>query len=166
MDAPRVHALASQGRIVIAMTINHRETFRIHPEDFDARLQWQGRAFACTIENVSAGGAKVTTDATPPTDAPVSLIVRARSQPAGAAAVETTFPMIVLETGAGWLRLRSSVEDSLSHLVFEAQRIARARETGADESSPMASDEQRRSELRTEQRPRFSRGSTRPGFED
>jgi hypothetical protein len=143
------------------MTANQRETFRIEPEDFDATLRWQGREARCVVENLSAGGARVTSTLPVPQAAECELVLRP-ADAIGAGTPQEAHAMKVLEAGPGWLRLRTVRPDALSNLVFEAQRLARARQTGAGEASPMASDGGRRRALRTEQRQRFSKGSLRP----
>lgn len=158
------------------MTENQRETFRIGPDsDLQAELFHEGRVSPCRIENLSAGGAKVTSELRMPAGAQCTLGVRLGSSMRTSTAVEyVSFLMEVLddvlpEQGPVTYRLRSTTGpgsaeyEAAARLVFAAQRHARSRETGADEASPMASDEQRRANLRVEQQARFSKKSLRPG---
>ncbi|MCW2920247.1 MAG: hypothetical protein JWL76_121 [Thermoleophilia bacterium] len=158
------------------MTENQRETFRIGPDsDLQAELFHEGRVAPCRIENLSAGGAKVTSDLRMPPRAQCTLGVRLGSSIRTSTSVEyVSFLMEVLddvlpEQGPVTYRLRSmtgpgSTEyEAAAKLVFMAQRQALARETGADQASPMVSDEERRAKLRVEQQARFSKKSLRPG---
>lgn len=158
------------------MSENQRETFRIGPDsDLEAELFHEGRIAPCQIENLSAGGAKVTSDLRMPAGAQCTLGVRlGTSMRASSAIPYVSFLMEVLdddlpEQGPFTYRLRSTTGpgsaeyEAAAKLVFEAQRQARARETGTDRSSPMVSDEERRAKLRVEQQARFSKKSLRPG---
>lgn len=158
------------------MTENQRESFRIGPDsDLKAELFHEGRITPCQLENLSAGGAKVTSEIRMPEGAQCTLGVRLGSSMRASTAIPyVSFLMEVLdhdEPGAGPVtyRLRSTTGpgsdeyEAAARLVFEAQRRTRSRVTGTDEASPMASDEERRSKLRVPKRPRFTKRSLRPG---
>ncbi len=158
------------------MTENQRESFRIGPDsDMQAELFHEGRIAPCRIDNLSAGGAKVTSELRMPPGAQCTLGVRLGTAMRTSTTVPyVSFLMEVLddvlpETGPITYRLRSTTApgsaeyEAAAKLVFAAQRQARARETGTDESSPMVSDEERRAKLRVEQQARFSKKSLRPG---
>jgi hypothetical protein len=158
------------------MSENQRETFRIGPDsDLQAELFHEGRVAPCRIENLSAGGAKVTSDLRMPAGAQCTLRVHlGTSTRESTSASHAEFLMEVLddvppEQGPVTYRLRSTTGpgsaeyEAAAKLVFAAQRQALARGTGADEASPMVSDEERRARLRTEQQARFSKKSLRPG---
>ncbi|MCW2925677.1 MAG: hypothetical protein JWM98_3081 [Thermoleophilia bacterium] len=160
------------------MNENLRESFRIGPEaELEAELVHGGRTVRCTVRNLSAGGAKVSTDLEVEPGAACTLRVRIpASQPGANPAPWVEFETEVLEVdGAGparAVRLRnvtatgSPQYEGAAKLVFEAQRRARARESGSSVASPMASDEERRRALRPADRPRYSRGSLRPDQRD
>ena len=150
------------------MSENQRETFRIGPDsDLQAELFHEGRVAPCQLVNLSAGGAKVTSDLRMPPGAQCTLGVRLGSEVRGASALPyVSFLMELLdedvpEQGPYTYRLRSTTGpgspeyEAAAKLVFAAQRQSRARETGTDRASPMASDENRRSKLRIEQQARF-----------
>ncbi len=158
------------------MTENQRESFRVGPDsDMQAELFHEGRVAPCQLENLSAGGAKVTSDLRMPSGAQCTLGVRLGSSMRSSTAVSyVSFLMEVLDLvvpaqGPVTYRLRSTTGpgsaeyEAAAKLVFAAQRQTRARETGADEASPMVSDEERRAKLRVEQEARFSKKSLRPG---
>lgn len=158
------------------MTENQRESFRIGPDsDMQAELFHEGRIAPCTLENLSAGGAKVTSELRMPPGAQCTLGVRLGASMRTTGSVQyVSFLMEVLddalpEQGPVTYRLRSTTGpgsaeyEAAAKLVIAAQRQARARETGSDEASPMVSDEERRAKLRTEQQARFSKKSLRPG---
>lgn len=158
------------------MTENQRESFRIGPDsDLKAELFHEGRITPCQLENLSAGGAKVTTELRMPPGAQCTLGVRLASAMRASTAIQyVSFLMEVLdhdqpESGPMTYRLRSTTGpgseeyEAAAKLVFEAQRQLRSHETGTDEASPMVSDEDRRAKLRVPKKPRFSKGSLRPG---
>lgn len=160
------------------MTENQRETFRIEPDsDLEAELFHEGRVTPCELENLSAGGAKVTSSLQMAAGAQCTLGVRlGQSLRSSTPIPYVSFLMEVLDLettvdGPTTYRLRSTTaegspeREAAAKLVFEAQRRARSRATGADESSPMVSDEERRTKLRVEQQPRFSKRSLRPDAE-
>lgn len=158
------------------MTENQRESFRIGPDsDLRAELFHEGRISPCRLENLSAGGAKVTSELRMPAGAQCTLGVRLGSSMRVSTTISyVSFLMEVLDldappTGPVTYRLRSTTApgsdeyEAAAKLVFEAQRQTRSRTTGTDEASPMASDEDRRSKLRVPKKQRFSKGSLRPG---
>ncbi len=158
------------------MTENQRESFRIGPDsDLKAELFHEGRITPCQLENLSAGGAKVTSEVRMPAGAQCTLGVRLGSSMRASTAIPyVSFLMEVLDrddpaSGPVTYRLRSTTApgsdeyEAAAKLVFEAQRQSRSRATGTDEASPMASDEERRSKLRVPKRPRFTKRSLRPG---
>ena len=156
---------------------NLRETFRIEADsDLEAELFHEGRMKPCAIENLSAGGAKVTSAVSIPEGARCTLGVRLGHglRPATAPEPYVRFEMEVLESTPRSdhsfdYRLRSTMEpgspayEAAQKLVFAAQRAALAKRTGASQASPMVTDEERHKRIRAEKKPRFSRGSTRPG---
>jgi hypothetical protein len=148
------------------MTENQRESFRIGPDsDLTAELLQAGRSMRCELENLSAGGAKITTSRSLEAGGECTLVLRL-----GATMVR--LPMQVLDSTATSARLRATSEpgspeyEAAMHLVREAQRRQRAKAAGTDEASPMVSDEERRAKLRRPSSPRFSKGSLRPGASD
>lgn len=161
------------------MDENQRESFRVEPaSDLEAELFHEGRVVPCVLDNLSAGGAKVTSAIAMPTGAHCTLGVRtAVTSPGRGPATYVSFLMEVLEATPAAdertdYRLRSmtapgSAEyEAAARLVFEAQRSALAASSGAEPSSPMASDPARRRKLRVLRRPRFSKRSLRPGRPD
>jgi hypothetical protein len=158
------------------VTENQRESFRIGPDsDLQAELFHEGRVSPCRLVNLSAGGAKVTSDLRMPPGAQCTLGVRLGASMRPSTSIPyVSFLMEVLdddlpERGPFTYRLRSTTApgsaqyEAAAKLVFAAQRQERSRETGTDESSPMASDEERREQLRVSKPARFSKKSLRPG---
>lgn len=160
------------------MADNQRETFRIEADsDLEAQLSHAGRTASCTIENLSAGGARLSCDLDVPAGARCTL--RARLGPGlrdpRTATEFVDLPVEVLEatprTGSESIEYRlratsapgSPEYESMQKLIFAAQRAAAAKRTGASMASPMVTDEQRHERIRSEKKSRFSRGSLRPG---
>lgn len=159
------------------MAENQRESFRIDADpELEAELFHEGRVAPCRLLNLSAGGAMIECDLDLPTGSQCTLGVRLRGSLAGAGVPYVSFLMEALEPTdsqeRSTHRLRSTTgpgsqqyEDA-SRLVFEAQRLRRAAESGTAGASPMASDPDRRRQLRPQPRPRFSKGSLRPDGSD
>lgn len=159
------------------MADNQRESFRIDADpELQAELFHEGRVAPCRLLNLSAGGALVECALDLPPGTQCTLGVRLRGKLAGAGLPYVSFLMEALEATEGQApsthRLRSMTgpgsqqyEDA-SKLVFEAQRLRRAAESGSAQASPMASDPDRRRQLRPQARPRFSKGSLRPDQPD
>jgi len=161
------------------MTENQRESFRIEADsDLQAELFHEGRVEPCRLRNLSAGGAKVTSNLQmlPGTHCTLGVRLGTKLRVSGTIPY-VSFLMDVLEThpsegGTTEYRLRSmtapgSTEyEAAAKLVFAAQQRALARSSGSDESSPMVSDPKRRSKLRSIRRPRFTKRSMRPGSGD
>ena len=160
------------------MADNQRESFRIEADsDLEAQLSHSGRTAPCRIENLSAGGAKLSCDLDLPAGTRCTL--RARLGPGLRDPRTTTafveLPVEVLEAhptpGSESIayRLRSTAEpdsppyEAMQKLIFAAQRAAAAKRTGASMASPMVTDEQRHERIRAEKKSRFSKGSLRPG---
>jgi len=157
------------------MTENQRESFRADPgPEVEAQLVWRLRSAPCTVLDLSAGGAKVTSTLAMPKGTDCTL----RLQIGEALRSATKFddvqlPMTVLdsssEDGLVTYRLKNQVGpgafqyEAATKLVLEAQRRARAAAAGIEDASPMATDEERRASLRTQRTPRFGKGSLRPG---
>jgi hypothetical protein len=167
------------GRIRASMTENQRESFRIDADpQLQAELFHEGRVTPCDLRNLSAGGARLRCSMPMATGSHCTLGVRiAPRHGADAGGTYVSFLMEVLESTAHdddlyEYRLRNATGpgsqdyEAATKLVFEAQRRRLSAESGADESSPMASDDQRRRRLRIPRRPRFSRRSLRPGNDD
>lgn len=161
------------------MDENLRSTFRVPAvPGLDAHLRHDGRSHPCSIENLSAGGARLESPLVLPPGAGCMLAVRVLDPSTPAVAVPfLEIPMEVLErldedSNHHVYRLHSLAPEgskdyeAAMHLVFDAQRRARALQTGADQASPMVSDETRRDQLRTSTTQRFSSGSLRPGTDD
>lgn len=156
------------------MAENQRESFRIEGDPMlRAELFHEGRVAPCSIENLSAGGASLTSTIQMQPGSQCTLGVRLDDSIQTVAATYVSFLMEVLEaspapTGTSY-RLRNTTGpgtpefEAATKLVFEAQRLRRAGETGTGAGSPMATDEDRRRDLRSDPRPRFSKGSLRPG---
>ncbi len=170
-----VRRWSQAGRIPSAMTENQRESFRIGSDaGLEAELLHQGRAAPCTLDNLSAGGAKLTSELQVPQGAECMLRLRLGSELRPASDTSyASLPMEVLErddTVAGTVtyRLRSTSQpgsaeyEAATKLVLAAQRLQRAQQLGTDEASPMASDDERRAKLRVPKQQRFSKGSLRP----
>ena len=151
-----------------------RGSFRVEAR-IEGELFHEGRVVPCEVENLSAGGAAVTTglELEPGTQCTLGLRMD-REQRAATGLDYLSFHMEVLEGTAqrgGDIHYRmrnltsegSDAYERAQKLVFDAQRRARAAETGSDEASPLASDRDRRTGLKRIRRPRFSRGSMRPG---
>jgi hypothetical protein len=160
------------------MADNQRESFRIEADsDLEAELSLGGRTAPCTVENLSAGGAKLSSRLEVPAGTQCTLRARLgpglRTDRTPSRFVE--LPVEVLEatprTGSESIdyRLRSTAEpgspayEAMQKLIFAAQRAAAAKRTGASMASPMVTDEQRHERIRAEKKSRFSRGSLRPG---
>ncbi len=161
------------------MTDDQREAFRIDADDeIRAELFYEGRVAPCALENLSAGGAKLTSALAMDPATQCTLGVRLGRINQGSGARYVSFLMEVLDAepapdgSTTSYRLRSLTApgtpeyEEAARLVFEAQRRRLGAASGAGEASPMASDEERRRKLRTEQRPRFSKRSLRPGSGD
>jgi hypothetical protein len=161
------------------MADNQRESFRIEADsDLEAQLSHAGRSEPCMVENLSAGGAKLTCRIDLPAGTQCTL--RARLGPGlrgpNSATTFVELPVEVLEStpkAAGSesiaYRLRTTAEagspqyEAMQKLIFAAQRAAAAKRTGASMASPMVTDEQRHERIRSEKKSRFSKGSLRPG---
>ena len=168
--------------------VNHsdgREYFRVEGADvLVAELELGGRTHPCTVDNMSAGGACVRVFASGAPGDRVRLRVRTSrdDELAGAAAPPyVAFAGEILDVSTepmagsphagdaqSIVRLRfvpesgSAGADAATRIVFEAQRLLRARSLGTDDASPMATDPERRAALRPSFEPRFNRGSLRP----
>lgn len=162
------------------MTENLRESYRIesHP-DLDAELFHEGRVAPCSVHNLSAGGAKVTSALAMPAGAQCTLGVRLGPglRSSGSIPPYVSFLMEALDSvprpdGSFDYRLRSTTApgspeyESASKLVFAAQRARQAQLTGAGQASPMVVDETRRRRLRLPRVARFSKRSMRPDQHD
>ena len=155
---------------------NQRQSFRVEAR-IEGELFHEGRVVPCMVENLSAGGAAVTTGLELEAGTQCTLGLRMDREQRAALGVDyLSFHMEVLEAspvrgGDMLYRLRnltsegSKAYERANKLVFDAQRRARAEETGTGEASPLASDRERRGGLRRIRRPRFSKGSMRPGGE-
>jgi hypothetical protein len=154
------------------MQENQRESFRIDGEPFRAELFHEGKVAPCSVENLSAGGASVSSSMSMPVGSQCTVGVRLADSLRGDGVGYVSFLMEVLEAAAQGesfqYRLRNTTApgstqfEAATKLVFEAQRRRRAGATGTDEASPMVTDQERRRRLRTDPRPRFSKGSLRP----
>jgi len=158
------------------MTENQRESYRVDAgTDLDADLFHEGRVTRCVLMNLSAGGARVSSSQSIPVGGQCTLGVRlgAEHRPTATSLSYVSFLMEVLDATPGRqgrtdYRLRSisgpgsKQHEAAAHLVFEAERRRRARASGIDAATPMASDPERRSRLRIPFRQRFSKGSLRP----
>ena len=159
------------------MTEDQREAFRLDAGDeLRAELFYEGRVAPCTLENLSAGGARLVSSLQmdPATQCTLGVRLGKRAHAPGVRYV--SFLLEVLDAtpaadGTSY-RLRSLTApgtpeyEEAAKLVFEMQRQRLGAASGADEASPMATDEQRRQQLRTPKRRRFSKGSLRPGQGD
>lgn len=155
---------------------NLRESFRIEGDsDLEAELQHGSRTERCSVENLSAGGAKVRSMLQVIAGGRCTLRVRLGAGLREAATITpyVSFPMEVLDATQRPdrsidYRLRSTAEpgtaeyEAAARLVMAAQRAARAKATGAGVASPMVSDEERRRKLRAQSQARFSKKSLRP----
>lgn len=160
------------------MTENLRESFRIEADsDLEAELFHQGRARSCTVENLSAGGAKVASTLEVPVGAACTLRVRLGPGLRHAAPEPfVSFAMEVLESSAGGgalqYRLRSTAQpgsveyEAGTKFMFAAQRARRAMETGREVASPMVVDPERRRRFRVPSMKRFTKKSFRPDSHD
>jgi hypothetical protein len=158
------------------MNENLRESFRIEADsDLEAELQHGRLTRSCSVENLSAGGAKVKSTLQVMQGARCTL--RARLGPGLREQATITpyvsFPMEVLSAdqlmgGTIEYRLRSTAQpgsseyEAAAKLIMAAQRAARAKQTGAAVASPMVSDPERRKKLRSESQARYSKKSLRP----
>ncbi|MCW2928507.1 MAG: hypothetical protein JWM86_2475 [Thermoleophilia bacterium] len=174
------------------MSENQRESFRLEPEHqtLDAELFHEGRVAPCSLTNLSAGGAKATSQLRIPEGRQCTLGVRLAGPLRDTAKMPyLSFHMEVIEAtalafepddptrlGLGdparqeWeYRLRnvmapgSAEYEAAAKLVFAAQRRALSSRTGAEPSSPMVSERERRRAFWMPRRGRFGRGSLRPG---
>lgn len=162
------------------MTENLRESFRVEPDSgLEAELFHEGRVAPCMVDNLSAGGAKVTSALSMPAGAQCTLGVRIAP---GLRTSEGTpsyvsFLMEVLEgtprpDHSFDYRLRSTTGpgseqyEAAAKLVFAAQRSLLARTSGAEPASPMVGSPERRRRLRIPRPPRFTKKSLRPGQGD
>lgn len=159
------------------MSENQRESFRIDADsELQAELFHEGRVAPCRLQNLSAGGALVECELELQPGTQCTLGVRLRGRLAGAGLPYVSFLMQVLEPAESqapsMYRLRSMTGpgsreyEEASRLVFEAQRLRRAAASGTAEASPMATDPDRRRQLRPQPRTRFSKGSLRPDRPD
>jgi hypothetical protein len=156
---------------------NQRRSFRVESL-MEGELFHEGRVVACAVENLSAGGAAVVSSLEMPAGTQCTLGLRLADDLAVSSGLEyVSFHMEVLEVEAirgGDLRYRmrnltsegSAAYERAQRVVFEAQRRELAARSGADESSPLVSDRDRRRRLRRPRRPRFGKGSLRPGHGD
>jgi len=156
------------------MTSNLRESFRVDAH-FQAELFHEGRVVPCEVTNLSSGGAAVTTALEMPAGAQCTLGLRLEPDLQRSAGVGyVSFHMEVLQAtpihgGDIVYRLRnvtgsgSKQREMAAKLVVAAQRRALAVRSGAEPASRMVSDPERRRDLRSRLRERFSSGSTRPG---
>ncbi|MCW2961758.1 MAG: hypothetical protein JWM25_821 [Thermoleophilia bacterium] len=155
------------------MTTNQRDTFRIYRTFDDAELFHEGRVVACTVHNLSAGGAQVESALEMPEGSHCTLGLRLDPQMAADAGIEyLSFHMSVLEAtpragGQLTYRLRNETRpgspeyEAAAKLVFAAQRRELAERSGADEASPMAHDTAKPRRRRSIFKVRFGKGSTR-----
>lgn len=160
------------------MDENQRDSFRVEPAPgLEAELFHEGRIAPCVLHNLSAGGAKVTSPLAMSSGAHCTLGVRSTAAPGRQQESYVSFLMEVLEAtreadDAFSYRLRSmtapgSAEyEAAAKLVFDAQRAILAGGSGAEPSSPMVSDTERRRRLRVLRPPRFTKRSLRPGSSD
>ena len=158
------------------MTENLRESFRIEADpDLETELFHEGRVKPCSLHNLSAGGAKVTSAISMPQGAQVTLGVRLGSELRTSQSTPqyVSFLMEVLEATprpdhAFDYRLRSTTGpgsqeyETAAKLVFAAQRARLAKRSGVEPSSPMVVDEERRRGLRIPLLARFTKRSMRP----
>jgi hypothetical protein len=162
------------------MDENLRESFRIQADsDLEAELQHGRLTGRCSVVDLSAGGAKVKSTLQVIEGGRCTLRARLGSGLRGPSTITAfvSFPMEVLSAnqrpdGSIEYRLRNTAQpgspeyEEAVKLITLAQRAALAKRTGASQASPMVSDEERRRRLRTESKPRFGKGSTRPGSND
>lgn len=157
---------------------NQRSSYRVGADDFEAELFHEGRVVPCHVINLSAGGALIRTGLEMADGTQCTLGLDLEGELASATGIRyVSFHMEVLEQvpvhgGELNVRLRnltgegSKAYEQAQKIVFEAQRRARARETGSEKASPMASDQVRRKRFRGLGSARFGKGSTRPGQGD
>lgn len=176
----RVRPRDPAGTVSVVMDENQRESFRVDSAPgLEAELFHEGRVAPCSLHNLSAGGAKVTSTVSlaPGSHCTLGVRTQATMPGRGSAATYVSFLMEVLEatpaTGGSFeYRLRSMTGpgskeyEAAARLVFEAQRALLARGSGAEPSSPMVTDPDRRRRLRVLRPPRFTKRSLRPGQHD
>lgn len=162
------------------MTENLRESYRIDADpDLVTELFHEGRVKPCTLHNLSAGGAKVTSALSMGEGAQCTLGVRLGPsiRTSSATPQYVSFLMEVMEATPRAdhsfdFRLRSMTApgspeyEAAAKLVFTAQRARLAKRSGTGPSSPMVVDEQRRRRLRLPLVARFSKRSLRPDNRD
>lgn len=159
------------------MTEQNRASFRVDTS-FEAELFHQGRVVGCTVVNLSAGGARVETALEMRAGAQCTLgLALDRELAAATGMTYVSFHMEVLAAeplrdGQLVYRLHNATGstspeyETATKLVFAAQRRMRAAASGAEGSSPMVSDHERRVKHRSKLRTRFGRGSLRPGSDE
>lgn len=156
---------------------NRRETFRARL-DVDAEIFHEGRVVACNVTDLSAGGARIESGIELPIGTQCTLGMRLGDELARATGTEylswhlevldrTELPGDLHEYRVRSLSTPGSDAYEAAHkVVFEAHRRALAAERGTEDASPMASDEERREQLREPDQARFSRSSLRPGVDE
>jgi hypothetical protein len=157
---------------------NQRDSVRID-EHLEAEVFVDGRVIPCSIENLSAGGARIHSIAELQAGQQCTLGIRLPSDLQRATGLPyVSFHLEVLESealrgGLNAYRTRNLTGpgnqdyEEAAKLVFAMQRRILAASSGADESSPMVGptgDASRR--RRRGIRGRFGRGSLRPGSSD
>lgn len=169
------------------MSENQRESFRVEPDDatMHAELFHEGRVAPCTLHNLSAGGARVTSRLALRAGTQCTLGVRLTGALlASAPKPYVSFHMEVLDatpitaegsqdaTPSFDYRLRSitgpgsSEYEGAAKLVFAAQRRELSATSGAEPATPMVSERERRRTFWLPRRRRFSRDDLRPGSGD
>jgi hypothetical protein len=159
------------------MAEQHRESFRVESH-LSGELFHEGRVAPCDVQNLSAGGARVTSRMQLRPGAVCTLGIPLDGDLEQAAGTRyVSFHMYLLD--AVPLEDGELVDYRLKHVsssneaggdyqlatkvVFAAQRRELAHESGADEASPMVSTHERRKGFMSRIKPRFSRGSVRGG---
>lgn len=159
------------------MTENRRESFRTRL-DVEAEVFHEGRVVACTVTELSGGGARLETRLDLPIGTQCTLGMRLGHELADAAGTEylswhlEVLGVVPLAGDVCEYRVRNLTQsgspayEAAHRVVFEAHRQLVAVERDTDHASPMVSDHERRESLREPDHHRFSRESMRPGLED
>ena len=155
---------------------NQRSAYRV-PFNAQAELYHDGHVVPALVVNMSAGGMLVAAEADIPTGEHVGLGLHLFDELRTAAGLEYLhFDLEVLEViedpaddvTARQYRCRNlTVEGSpaaerVRQVVFTAERERLAAESGMGGASPMATDAERREQLRREQLERYSKASVNP----
>lgn len=160
------------------MSDNRRNAYRV-PFSARAEIVARGRSRPCTILNLSAGGVLIEVEREMQVGDTARLDLTLDGELQRAAGVPMLqFDLEVLGEAEhptddlhGYRCRHTAIEgdpqyEQARKVVFGAERAQRAAETGMGESSPMASDEQRRDQQRPERKPRYNKSSINPLHRD